>query len=330
MSISALLVLSAATLFSLLPGPGDISLQHILILAGLDNGRIDEPARIILVELRLPRLIITFLVGGALAQAGTLTQGFFRNPLADPGMIGISAAGALGAVIAMTLGLQTESSVTLYSAAGTVAGLLILWLLAGYQKSMTRLLLTGVALAAFFSALITVILSLEAANWQSGRRILIWLMGSFDGRGWSHVQMTAPFIVSGFLIALFLNRHLDAFQLGDETARSLGINTGRTFLVTTMAVALLNGSAVAVSGIIGFTGLMVPHITRILIGPAHSRLITASFLTGGFFMILVDAVSRAVHPLVLPPGVITSLIGGVFFIWLVKYYHIGGAAGAQG
>lgn len=316
------LVLAAT---ALVVGPGDTSIAEVATVLSAHLGGPDtDPTRDTIVwDLRLPRIGLATLVGGSLGAAGTVTQGLFRNPMAAPGVLGISAGAAAAAVFGFALGLDEAGiwATPLMAGLGAGVALGILFGLAGRAPGITTLLLSGVALGALFGAITTLILALEAQRWDLGVKVVRWLMGSFEGRSWGHLAIAVGPCALGVWLCVALRRPLDALQLGEETAATLGVDLVRTRAIAMVGVGLLVGTATAVAGVIGFIGLIVPHIARLLVGPAHRVLLPLAALLGATTLVAVDTLTRVTLPL--PPGVITSLLGAPFFLWLLRR-HVGG------
>ena len=270
-------------------------------------------------DLRLPRSLLALAVGAALATAGTVTQGLFRNPMAEPGVLGISAAAAMTAVLGFMLGLDELGTwvTPLMAAGGAALGLLLLAALATRQISMTTLLLSGVAMAALFSAITTLMLAVGTERWDLGLKVIRWLMGSFEGRSWAHLSWTMAPILAGLVLAAWLVLDLDALRLGPQTAQSLGIDLVRTRWVALLSVALLVGAATAMAGVIGFVGLVVPHLARLTVGSGHQRLMPTAALIGGLSVLAVDVGTRSITGLAIPPGVVTALLGAPLLVWML-------------
>lgn len=280
----------------------------------------------IVLHLRLPRVLLALLVGGALALAGAVLQGLFRNPMADPGIIGVSSGGALGAVAAVTAGLAPQFPwlLPLFAFLGAGGATLTIYLLStqGGRTPLATLLLAGLAVGAFFTAMTSFLLSL-AQNIFVLREMLFWLLGGLDGRGWRHVWLVSGPVFLGSFGLLLFGRDLNALALsGEDGARSLGVemtNVKRWLLGLT---ALVTGAVVSVSGIIGFVGLIVPHIVRLLSGPDHRMLLPVSFLGGAIFLIWADLLTRTIFPTEeLRLGVVTAAVGAPFFIFLLQRYR---------
>jgi iron complex transport system permease protein len=310
-----------ALLLSLGTGPGGIGLGEALGLVGERLAGEDIGLRgAIVLDLRLPRALLAGLVGAALAAAGAVCQGLFRNPMADPGVLGVSSGAALFAVIGLLLGLDHAGlwAIPLVSAAGAAAAMGLLLLLAGARASLAVLLLSGVALGALCSALITVCQALAAHQWDFGLKVVYWLMGSFEGRTWTHLGWALPPVALGIGLSLWVRRDLDALHLGNDTAASLGVDLVRLRVLAVAAAALLVGTATALTGVIAFVGLVAPHLARMSSGPGHRTLVPLAALYGASATIVVDAVARAQSRVLVPPGVITSLVGAPFFLWLLR------------
>jgi iron complex transport system permease protein len=283
---------------------------------GLGGG---EQAWLIFSEIRLPRTLLGLLVGAALGLSGAALQGYLRNPLAEPGIIGISGGAALGAVLAIHTGLAATLAIGLplgglVGAAGAMA--VVLWL-AGERGGPITLILSGVAVASLSTALIALVLTLSQ-NPFAAVEIVYWLMGSLTDRSMTHVWLAAPPILIGMFVLARLGRDLDALTLGEEVAANLGTSLPRLRLVIVGGTALAVGAATAVSGTIGFVGLIVPHILRPIVGHVPSRLLPASALGGAALVLAADLALRVVSPGGgIRLGVLTALIGTPFFVWLV-------------
>lgn len=282
----------------------------------------DELGSLVLRELRLPRVLLGILVGAGLGAAGAALQGFFRNPLADPGIVGVSASAGLGAVICLYFGLSSIFALALPVAGviGAAFGVLALFAIAGRGASATTLILAGVAVNATAGAVTALLMNLAPNPWALAE-IAYWLMGSLGDASWTEVGFAAPVILTGLIVLVPLARGLDALGLGEETARSLGIGLGRLKLAVVLGTALAVGGGVAVAGAIGFVGLVVPHVLRPLVAWRAGALILPSALGGAVLIVLADLATRLLSgpgiPLYL--GVLTALIGAPFFLWLVRH-----------
>lgn len=319
----ALALWLGALALALAVGPGELGLADVAAILGHHLG-VDGPAPppiadAIVWELRLPRALLASVIGVALGCAGALTQGIFRNPLAEPGVLGIASGAALFAVVGFALGIDAAGpwATALLAAGGAIAVLGMLLGFVGARLDVATLLLSGVAIAALTSAITTVILALASERWDLGLRVLHWMMGSFEGRSWLHLGIAAPLVAVGAGVSLWIRRDLDVLHLGTETAESLGVRLRRLYLVVILAIGLLVGTATALTGIIGFVGLIVPHLARRLGGAGHRRLVPLSMAIGGLALLLVDTGARTTTAFILPPGVITSLLGAPFFLWIL-------------
>lgn len=322
------LAVAALAVLALSVGPGPTGLGDVFAVLGahLGGAPVARTADTIIWDLRLPRIALVILVGAGLGAAGTVTQGLFRNPMAAPGVLGISAGAAAMAVVGFALRWDEigVAATPLMAGLGAALSLVILFGLAGRAIGVTTLLLSGVALGALFGAITTLVLAMEADRWDLGVKVVRWLMGSFEGRSWTHLGMAVVPMGLGFALTVGLRRPLDALQLGEETAATLGIDLVRTRVLALLSVAMLVGTATAVAGVIGFVGLIVPHVARMLGGPAHRVLLPLAALLGAATLLAVDTTTRVTLPL--PPGVITSLLGAPFFLWLLRR-HVGGGYG---
>ncbi|GIN84984.1 putative ABC transporter permease protein YvrB [Heyndrickxia sporothermodurans] len=278
----------------------------------------------IVLNIRLPRVLLAGLVGASLAIAGAAFQGLLRNPLADPYTLGISSGASVGAVITIFfhLSLPVIGMLTLpiMSILGSFLTIFCVLLFARkIEKSMKveTIILTGIIFSSFFSSFISLIIALTG---DELRQIIGWLLGSVSMRGWNYVLILLPFFIVGSLLLLLNAKELDAMSLGEERAQHLGVNVEKRKLLILIAGSILTGAAVSVSGAIGFVGLVIPHLLRIIWGPNHRQLLPLSILFGSAFLIITDLVSRTIiQPSELPIGVITALIGApVFAVILMK------------
>lgn len=286
--------------------------------------------RTIIFAIRLPRIFLSVLVGAALALAGTVYQGLFRNPMADPYVLGTSSGAALGATLGFALHSDLQffslSTVSLLAFVGALLSTVLVYNLArvGRRVPLTVLLLSGIAVAAFLSAANSLALVLQGSDMQ---QIVFWLMGGFSTSRWLHVRAILPYMAAGAVCIGVYARDLNILLLGEEKAQQLGVDLRRLQLILTLSASLLVAAAVSVSGIIGFVGLVVPHMMRLLTGPDHRLLLPASALAGGIFLLAADTVARTVlAPTELPVGVITAFLGAPFFIYLLRKNKQPGAA----
>ncbi|PCE13470.1 heme ABC transporter permease [Microbacterium sp. SZ1] len=274
----------------------------------------------VIYNLRLPRLVLGILVGAALAVSGVLMQAIFGNPLADAGVVGVSSGAALGAAASITLGLASFGMWTTpaFAFLGGLAAVLAVYFISrsGGRTEVVTLLLTGIAINAIAGAGMAFLTFLGTTSTRE--QIVFWQLGSLNGALWSNAALVAPLVAVGVVVALIVSSRLDLFALGERTARHLGVNVEALRMVVIVTVAVLVCAAVAFAGIIGFAGLVVPHLMRMLIGPAHLPLVISSALGGALLIALADLVARTAVPLAdLPIGMITSLVGGPFFLWLL-------------
>jgi iron complex transport system permease protein len=307
--------LALAAALSLMIGPAGIGLRP---LAGAFGRGEDEAALLILREIRAPRTVLGVLVGATLGLAGASLQGYLRNPLAEPGVVGVSASAALGAVIAIYTGLSAAFplALPLLAIAGALLSVLVLQGLAGRGAVLT-LILAGVAISSLAGALTSLALNLSP-NPYAALEIVFWMLGSLTDRSVEHVALAAPFMLTGWLLLALSAGSLDALSLGEETAASLGVNLGRTRTLVVLGAAVSVGAATAVVGVIGFVGLIVPHLLRPLVGHRPSRLLPASALGGAALLMAADILVRLVTPgTELRLGVVTALLGAPFFLHLV-------------
>ncbi|MFB7917643.1 FecCD family ABC transporter permease [Streptomyces sp. NPDC056061] len=299
---------------------GDVigSVQHRIELGGAALDRVGES---VLWNVRLPRVVLALLVGASLGCAGALMQGVFGNPLAEPGVIGISSGAAVGAVASIALGLTFFGNwtVTVCAFGAGLATVLLVYALSrsGGRAEVVTLILTGIAVNAFAGALIG--LSVFFADNAQVSQITFWQLGSLAQATWPKVLAVLPCAALGLLVAPSYARKLDLLALGERPARHLGVDVERLRIVLVLVVALLTAAAVAVSGIISFVGLLVPHLLRMANGPGHRFLVPASALGGALVLVVGDLAARTVAaPAELPLGVLTALFGSPFFFWLLR------------
>jgi iron complex transport system permease protein len=283
---------------------------------------------LVIMDVRLPRILTSALVGGGLAVSGAVFQAILLNPLADPYTLGISSGAAFGASLVLILSifgiaLPTWVSVPLFAFLGAIGTLIAVFILASSDENYASntLILSGVIVASILSAGIGFIKYL--ANEKVGI-IIFWLMGSFVGRTWTDMILALAVTLPGLLVILYFSRDLNIMALGPRTAASLGIETGKTRKILLVWASLITAICVSVSGIIGFVGLIVPHFLRLVLGPDNRILVPACFFGGAILLICADTISRAILPSELPIGVLTSLIGGPFFCYIFRKRQRGG------
>ncbi len=314
---SVLILLTVASFFgSLLVGSSSIDPQA-LIAVFMGEGK--PTVSLILYEIRLPRAILGMMIGITLGIGGAALQGFLRNPLAEPGLIGVSSAASFGAVMTIYTGLSGlfALALPLGGMTGALLAVFLIQLLAGRNSSTLRLILAGVAVSSFAAALTSLTLNL-APNPFMALEIMFWLMGSIANRSFEHVYLAAPFMIIGWLLLLMQAKALDALTLGEEAAQSLGFNLNHIRTLIILGIALSVGAATAVSGAIGFIGLVVPHLLRRWVGHKPSILLLASGLGGACLTLIADIAVRVLSTgTELKLGVLTALIGAPFFLILI-------------
>ncbi len=270
--------------------------------------------------IRFPRVILAVLAGAALSVSGAVMQGMFKNPMADPAVIGVSSGAGLGAVLAINLGLTAGNLyvLPLFASAGALIAVTVIYLLSsrGGKVPVLTLILAGIAVSTFLNAITNAILT--ASKDYQVREYLFWSMGDLGGTMWKHIDLVVLPILLGILVMIFFARDLNVLLLGEEEAQSLGLNPVRTRRILLAAVSITTASAVCVSGFIGFVGLIVPHILRLILGPDHRILLPASALGGAIFLVGCDLIARVVvMPAEINVGIITSLIGAPYFLYLL-------------
>lgn len=278
-----------------------------------------EAEKIILMDIRLPRAILGVCVGAILALSGAVLQGLLRNPLAEPGLLGISASASLGAVLAIYTGFNTifAYALPLSALGGALISVILLQSLVGKSANILTLILSGVALTTLASALTSLTLNLSSNPFAS-LEIVFWMLGSLTDRSFLHVQLSLPLILMGGILLFTTSRSLNALSLGQDVAQTLGVNIKRTYAFAIMGTAIGVGAATAVSGAIGFIGLVVPHLLRPLVGNRPGDLLPLSALGGAIFLLAADVGVRILMPSKdLKLGVVTALIGAPFFLWLL-------------
>ncbi len=332
--LALVIVLAVGCDLALIIGPSHQPLAVVsrVLGDGLRHLLLGEPlpqtsAHTIVLDIRLPRLFLACIVGACLALAGAIMQALFQNPMADPYILGISSGAALGAVVAMMLGIQVAiaglTAVPLLSFSGALLITALVYILSqrGGHIHTATLLLTGIALGSLVSAITSFIMLTGEEDLQV---VISWLLGSISGRRWLHVYVAAPQLLAGGVVALVMARPLNVLLLGDETAMNLGVNVHSSKRILLAAASLLAAAAVSVSGIIGFVGLIIPHIARLLVGPDHRVLLPTSALAGAVLVVLADVLARVViAPAELPIGIITAILGCPFFLYLLHRQSYG-------
>ena len=319
-----LLALLAASLASLALGLviGAVPIPLSRVIGALFGDSGEHWEQIVVRQVRLPRVLVAWCIGAALAASGAALQALFRNPLADPGTLGVSSAAALGAVLAIYLGLAAGATwvVPLAACLGAAGAVLVLWIIAGRSArgEITSVLLSGIALGQLAIAGSSLVVSLALADYRVARRLMAWLLGELDGRTWLHVAWGLPPIVLGSLALLRHARSLDALVFDDVVAVAAGVDAARVRRSLVLWSSLLTGMAVAIGGAIGFVGLVVPHLLRPLVGSSHRVLLPAALLTGGTLLVLSDALARTIiAPEELQVGIVTAGLGAPLFLYLL-------------
>ena len=310
------LMVGLLTLASLLIGPAGFSIADSL--AALFGGTGDAVS-LVMQEIRLPRALLAIMVGISLGLSGAALQGYLRNPLAEPGLIGVSSSAALGAVVTLQTGLATQMMFALpfFGLFGAGVAVVLLLLLAGPRGGSLTLILAGIAISALAAALTSLVLNLSPNPFATSE-IVFWMLGSLADRSFSHITIALPFMVLGWILILSTSRGLDALILGEDAAASLGINLTRLRWVLVLGVAACTGAATSVVGAIGFVGLVVPHILRPFVGARPSRLLPASALGGAALVLAADIAARIILPdRDLKLGVVMAIIGAPVFLHLI-------------
>ena len=276
-----------------------------------------DAASLIIWNLRLPRALLCALVGMNLALAGAILQGVMQNPLADPNIIGISSGAGLAGVMVLIVFPAYEYLITPFSFLGALLACLLIYILAWKDGAKpTRVILAGVAVSAFLGSIITSLMIFYSDRVHGA---LMWMVGGLSARGWSHVPLILPYTLAGIIFAIFAAKYLNILQLGEEMAQGLGVNVEKTRLLLVMVAALLAASAVSVVGLLGFVGLVVPHIVRLLLGSDYRLLLPGSGILGLGILLFSDTLARVLlSPVELPVGIIMAFLGAPFFLYLLR------------
>lgn len=327
-SILSLLCVAAVILICTFFGAADITIKDTLIvltnkITGLLGAEADSlgAKNTIIWDLRFPRSLLAFLVGGALALCGGVYQAIFKNPMADPFVLGISSGAAFGATIGIILAIPASfmglNTISFFAFGGAILAIFFVYNIArvGKQANTTSLLLCGIAVNQLLTAVISFAMLLSA---NQMKKIYFWTLGSFSSKGWDHVFNVLPYIIIGLIVIFLFAKELDIIVLGDETAIRFGIDVEKNKRILFVVTSLVMASCVSVSGIIGFVGLVSPHIVRLIFGPAHKKLLPLSFLLGGIVLCICDTISRSIIASEIPVGIVTAIIGAPFFIYLLR------------
>lgn len=291
-------------------------------LEGISKGSIS-----IIRDVRLPRVILGFIAGASLAVCGAGFQGVFKNPMADPFILGVSSGAALGAAIGIILHFGSSffgmSLITVFAFGGAFLTILLVYSISrvGKKIPVTTLLLSGIAVSQTLSAVNSILMLL---NRQSMDQIVFWTMGSLNGKGWGQIGTILPYVAVGLVILLTSAHELDIILTGEDTAVQLGVNVEFLKKKVLFAASLITAAVISVTGVIGFVGLVVPHVVRIFTGPKHAKLMPLSLIFGGTFLIICDTAARSLTVQEIPVGIITAICGGPFFLYLLRKARRGG------
>jgi iron complex transport system permease protein len=308
-------------------GSAKISFSNIIKIifapitpAGIQNERLKETSRIIIWKIRLPRIILTVIAGMGLGVSGAVFQGIFRNPMANPYILGISSGAAFGVTLGMTMGLQITflgiGAIPISAFIGAISASVVVYLISGGGRDILPLLLSGIAMGFLLSAMMSLLMYFNRSQLEN---IIYWTMGSFNAANWQKVGITAPVILPGSIFIILFSRDLNLIVLGEDSASSLGISVKKSRLTFLLISTIITASAVAVSGVIGFVGLIVPHAMRIITGPDHRTLIPYSMFGGAILLLISDTIARTIMaPTEIPVGIVTSLLGAPFFLFLLN------------
>jgi iron complex transport system permease protein len=302
-----LILLLGACALSLFAGPSWVPLSEIA----------ESP----IVRMRIARILLAIIAGAGLAVSGVIFQALLRNPLAEPYVLGVSSGAGLGAAAAIVLGLSGSGvwGVPALAFAGALCTIFLVYALARTSSGavpVPTLLLSGVIVGAVLSSILMFIVSTSES--EKLHNVMWWLLGSLQALDWRPLEISAPAVAAGLLIAILLSRDLNLMTLGEEPAAHLGLNVEQTKKLFFLVASLMTGATVAACGLIGFVGLIVPHIVRLIIGPDHRRLVPASALAGATFLILADSFARSVLSVEIPIGVVTAFLGGPFFLFILR------------
>lgn len=318
--LAVILIIILATMVSLASGTQWIGFKEIInIILGHSK---DNTTAVIITKLRFPRIILSLLVGSGLAVAGTVYQGVIRNPMVDPYVVGISAGAGTGVTLAIFFQLNWTfmgfNTIPLMAFLGAILTVIIVYRLAVVDGSVpaTTFLLAGVAVGFLLNSIMSFLMVIGE---NSIYKVIYWLMGSLAVANWENIKVILPYYLIGLLMILFYLKDLNIILLGEESATTLGVETEKAKNILLTGATMITAAAVSVSGVIGFIGLVIPHISRLLIGPDHRKLLPLSALLGGVFLMLSDTIARSlVPPLEIPVGIITALAGAPYFIYLLK------------
>lgn len=298
---------------------GTVAIPFREVIKVLTGGVISEENRTILLSIRLPRILLAIIVGGGLSVAGVVFQALLRNPLAEPFILGVSSGGTLGAVIAITFGIGLSVvSVPVFAFVGSLIVMLIVYNIAQRYGRLdpTTLLLVGIMTGAFFNAIILLTIALKH---QEARGALLWLMGNLASADFNSLLVVAPFVLFAVVVIFIFSRSYNLIAIGEETAANLGLEVEKFKRLSYLLASMITGLVVSVSGVIGFIGLLIPHICRMMFGSDHRLVIPVSFFMGAIFLVIVDMVARTIiSPAEIPVGAVTAVVGAPVFILLLR------------
>jgi len=322
------LFLALSVLLSIMIGPVFVSPVSIIrlwlewISFGLIPSGVSDMQRTIVFDIRMPRVVLAALVGGGLAVSGAAMQGLFRNPMAEPYVLGMSAGAAAGASFAIVLGAGAIFGIFAVPALAFIGAVVTIFFVYSISRTDGRvptetLLLSGIAAGFFLQAIVSFLKLI--ASMETLREVVLWLMGSFSGATWGSAGLASGPVVLGTLILIWLSYELNALQFGDETAMHLGMEVETVKRIILIAVALITAVSVSVSGIIGFVGLVIPHIARLSAGADHRIQLPVAAFSGGIFLVIADTLARTINrPMEIPIGIITASVGAPYFIYLLR------------
>jgi iron complex transport system permease protein len=304
-----------------------------LLLHGIGIRSIQPPPEMqlnIILHIRLPRIAAALLVGAALSMGGVAMQGLFRNPMASPDILGVSTGASLGAVITVTTGLFAVNVffLPLLAIIGALVAAVLIYLISSYKgkTSLLFVVLAGLAISSLFNGLVSAILLFSREYEVS--QFIFWTMGGLEGRMWRHVLLPLPLLVPGMTVLFLFSRELNLFALGEESAHSLGMHVERTKRIILAVTAVVTGLAISISGPVGFVGLLIPHLFRMLIGPDHRLLLPVSAIGGAVFLLTSDLLGRIlIPPFEIRVGIITAIMGSPYFLYLIVRYQRKGLRG---
>jgi iron complex transport system permease protein len=311
------LLLLVASLISL--SIGSVAIPFKEVIRFLVSGIVSEENRTILLSIRLPRILLAIIVGGGLSVAGVVFQALLRNPLAEPFILGVSSGGTLGAVIAITFGIGLSIvTIPAFAFVGSLIVMLVVYSISERYGKLepTTLLLVGIMTGAFFNALILLMIALKH---QEARGALLWLMGNLASAELNSLLIVAPFVLAAVVIIFLYSRNYNLIAIGEETAANLGLEVEKFKRISYLLASMITGLVVSVSGVIGFVGLLVPHICRMMFGSDHRLVVPVSFFMGAIFLVAVDLIARTIiSPAEIPVGAVTAVVGAPLFIWMLR------------